>query len=636
MKIFNLILLFFIFSTNVFSQKFEYLYLNIADSLKQNANSIVRFQQVDISITSQRKMKVNTKRVVTVVNGKGLSDLNAVEHYDKKTSVNTVQATIYNAFGNEIKKIKRKDFIDQCIIDGITVFSDNRFIYVKYIPTDYPFTIVYESEVETSNTAFIPAWLPITSYNSSVEKSVLNVVFPENLGFKFKELNFSGFPIKKIIENSTQLSFIAENLSAQKQEEKSLDFSELYPRVMLGLEFFNLEGIDGHAKTWSEFGKWYYETILPGTSELSEETKLKIKNLVGSETDLVKKTQIIYKYVQEKSRYVSIQVGIGGFKPMLAKDVDRLGYGDCKALSNYTKALLDVVNVPSYNTILYGGNSKNNIKSDFVSFQGNHMILCVPNQAKNIFLECTSQDDPFGYQGNFTDDRDVLVIKPDGGEIIHTTIYEDEKNTQKTNGKISIQENGNFSGELSMISSGSQYALKSGIEKESPSEKEKYYKEYWDYISNLKIINLKNINDKEKITFTENVSLSAESFGKISGNNLIFNINAFNQYSSNLKRIRNRKTPFEIQRGFVDTDEIEIKIPLSFSIESIPDNIHLKAKFGTYETTATKKDANTIIYSRIFSIKKAYYKNSEYEEYRNFMEQVSKNDNAKIVIVKNQ
>jgi heterodisulfide reductase subunit A-like polyferredoxin len=31
----------------------------------------------------------------------------------------------------------------------------------------------------------------------------------------------------------------------------------------------------------------------------------------------------------KKSRYVSIQVGIG-WKPMDASDVDRLGYGDCK------------------------------------------------------------------------------------------------------------------------------------------------------------------------------------------------------------------------------------------------------------------------------------------------------------------
>jgi hypothetical protein len=634
MKFFNLTLLFFLFSVTSFSQKTDYLYLNIPDSLKQNANTVVRLHQVDIVILSQRNMKIKTKRVVTVLNEKGLSDIDAVEGYDKKTSVNDIQATVYNSFGTEIKKIKRKDFIDQARIDGVTVFSDSRFLYLKYVPTDYPFTVVYESEIETSNTAFIPTWMPITNYNSSVEKSVLNVVFPEKLGFKYKEFNFSGFKIKKNIDSPTQLSFVTENIIAQKQEEKSPKFTELYPKVMFGLENFNLEGVDGNAKTWSEFGKWYYDNLLQDTFELSEETKIKIKNLVGNETDLIKKAQIIYKFVQEKSRYVSIQVGIGGFKPMLAKDVDRLGYGDCKALSNYTKALLESVNVTSYNTLLYGDRIKNSIKSDFVSVQGNHMILCIPNQDKNIFLECTSQDDPFGYQGIFTDDRDVLIIKPEGGEIVHTTIYEDEKNTQKTKGKFEILENGDFLGAISMVSSGAQYALKSRIEKEVPTEKEKHYKEYWDYISNLKISNLNFVNDKEKITFTENATLSAENFGKISGTNLIFNVNAFNQHSNNLKRIRNRKTPFEIQRGFVDTDEIEIKIPIGFAIESVPENVDLNSKFGNYKTVITKKDAQNSIYNRTFFVKKALYKNSEYEEYRNFMEQVSKNDNAKIVLIK--
>jgi hypothetical protein len=36
-------------------------------------------------------------------------------------------------------------------------------------------------------------------------------------------------------------------------------------------------------------------------------------------------------------------VGIGGFKPMPANDVDRLGYGDYKALSNYTQGTLEAV-----------------------------------------------------------------------------------------------------------------------------------------------------------------------------------------------------------------------------------------------------------------------------------------------------
>ena len=162
--------------------------------------------------------------------------------------------------------------------------------------------------------------------------------------------------------------------------------------------------------------------------------------------------------MQKKSRYVNIAVGIGGWKPMLASDVDRLGYGDCKALSNYTRALLEVVDVPSYNTILYGNRYKSDIQSDFVSMQGNHMILAIPHGNHYTWLECTSQDDPFGYQGTFTDDRNVLIIKPEGGEIVRTKIYEDVGNTQKDKGSYTIDENGHFSASVIISSEGSQYS----------------------------------------------------------------------------------------------------------------------------------------------------------------------------------
>jgi transglutaminase-like putative cysteine protease len=78
---------------------------------------------------------------------------------------------------------------------------------------------------------------------------------------------------------------------------------------------------------------------LTGTTILPEETKAKMRALIGDEKNPIMKAKLIYDYVQQKSRYVSIQVGIGGWKPMDASDVDRLGYGDCKGLTNYTKAL---------------------------------------------------------------------------------------------------------------------------------------------------------------------------------------------------------------------------------------------------------------------------------------------------------
>lgn len=634
MKALVYIFSFFFFSSSLFSQKFDYSITKIPDSLKQNADAVVRLNQIDIAIKSQREMSVRHQLVITVFNKTGLSSIDAVEYYSKNLSVNEIGATVFNSFGIEIKKIKRKDFREQAILDGITLFSDNRVIYLDYTPTEYPFTIIYESEIETSNTAFIPSWMPITDYYLGIEKSILNVTYPNDLGFKSKEINFENFKTVEKNQSANKLSYSISNVVAQKREDYSPVFSEVFPKVFLGLESFHLEGVDGNAKSWEQFGKWYYEKILSGTIELPEETKIKIKALVGNETDPIKKAKIIYQYVQDKSRYVSIQVGIGGWKPMYAKDVDRLGYGDCKALSNYTKALLDVVNVPSYNTILYGDRSKRSIQSDFVSMQGNHMILCIPDKEKNVFLECTSQTDPFGYQGIFTDDRDVLIIKPEGGEIVHTTIYEDEKNIQKSIGNYAISDTGSLVGAVAIETYGTQYAEKVRIETLLPTEKEAKLKEYWDNIANLKLIKTEFTNNKEKISFTEKIDLSAENYAKPSANNLIFVVNAFNQYQSNLKRIRNRKTPFQIQRGFVNTDETTITLPTEYTVESIPQNYELKSKFGEYKTEIVKQSETNLLYKRTLFIKKGIYSKTEYEDYRQFMDQIARNDNAKIVLLK--
>lgn len=632
----NISFLFLFFTSFIFAQKIEYNSLNISDSLKENANAVVRLNEIDIDVASQRNMNIITKRVVTVLNEKGLSAIDAIESYDKRTYIRNIEATVYDILGKEIKKIKRKDFKDQSAVDGGALFSDNRYLYLDYTPVQYPFTVVFDSEIETSTTAFIPKWYPSSDYFVSVEKSILNVKYPDNLGFKKMEFNFLNSKIDKTIDTATQLSYTATNILAQKQEDYSPVSSSIFPKVMMGLELFHLEGVDGNAKTWKEFGQWYSDKILLGTTDLPNETKMKVKALVGDEKDPIKKAKLIYNFVQQKVRYISIQVGIGGWKPMLASDVDRLGYGDCKALTNYTKALLDVVNVPSYYTILYGDRKKLSIESDFVSMQGNHVILSIPNGDNYTWLECTSQEDPFGYQGTFTDDREVLVIKPDGGEIVRTKVYEDNGNTQISKGTYALSSNGDFSGKITIASEGSQYNQKAFIENRQPTDIEAHYKEYWGHINNLKIIKISFSNDKDKIRLTENVAIEAVNYGSLTSNKLIFVVNAFNKTNAYVKRVRNRKNPLEIQRGFLDEDEITITLPFGFSAEFLPENYELNSKFGNYKTEIIKTDTANLVYKRTLFVKKGLYSNKEYDEYRLFIEQISRNDNAKIILTKIQ
>lgn len=629
------ILFFFLsFNISVLAQNENYTNLYLSDALKENANAVVRLGQLDITIGSQRSMNLKEKRIVTVLNEYGVDDINASEYYDKSRKIKKIEATVFNSFGKEVKTFKKKDFKDTSVGDGFSVFNDSRMLYLDYTPIGYPFTVVFESEIETSDTAFLPIWSAFEDYYVSTENKILNVTYLKDLGFDKKETNFSGkYNIEKI-EGDGKLTYVVKNVPAMKGEESSPDISKIVPMVYMKVEKFNLEGVDGQARTWEEFGKWYYESILKGTDELSIETQNKIKEIVGKESDPIEIAKIVYDFVQERTRYVSIQVGIGGFKPMNANDVDRLGYGDCKALTNYTKALLNVVNVPSYYTIVNSGSNRKDIQEDFVSVQGNHIILAIPNNGELIWLECTSQVQPFGFQGTFTDNRNVLLIKPEGGQIVRTKTFLEKDNSQTTIGTYSISDNGDLTGSLSIVSKGSQYDYSFGNERLSKIEKDNHYKKHFSNINNLKLEKISFKNDEKSIHFNENLELSAVGYANKSNNRLMFVLNAFNFNSNTPKRYRTRENPFQINRGFYDFDEVQIKLPQGYVIEAIPQDIEIKSKYGEYKIQIIKEDESTLIYKRTLLIKDGFYESQEYDDYRLFREQIARNDNAKIVLNK--
>lgn len=617
------------------AQKNEWPVSLIPDSLTVNADAVVRLDLQDVKIVSQRMMYLHHKRVVTVFNEKGMRAVDAVAFYDNRQEVNAIEARVYDDQGNELRKIKRKDFRDQSVYDGFSIALDGRILFLDYTPPKYPITIVFDCETQTSNTAFIPVWQPISDFYVSTQKSRVHLTCPVTLGMHVKEAHFEKFPIQKEVSGSGEWTYELNQIPAQKKETYSPDAREIYPWVMFGIENFNLEKIDGFAKDWTEFGKWYYTQVLAGTDELPEETKLKMRALVSGVTDPIEKAKIIYNYVQQRSRYVSIQLGIGGWRPMPAKDVDRLGYGDCKALTNYTKSLLEAVGVTSYHTLLFAGNNgPKNIEEDVVSVQGNHMMLAVPDKDHYIWLECTSQTTPFGYQANFSDDRKVLVVKPDRTEIVHTKRYLNTDNTLKTIGEFKVDSMGDIHADLTMISNGNIYDQRARVMSKTKLEQEKYYKNYFRHLNNLKIESLQLDNRKNEVVCTEHIGFSTLKYAELAGNRMMIAVHAFHRFSDSPKRIRNRKTPFEFTSGFLNTDEIKIELPEGFEIESIPTSKTITHKFGTYQLSIQRMDEKHLLCKRQFSINSGRYPKEEYEDCRQFLEQVEKLDQSKVVLIK--
>lgn len=609
--------------------------LTVPDSLKQNANAVIRLNHTAITLSSQRNMHVKKHRIVTVLNKLGNNAVDAYAHYDASTKIKNMEAVVYDASGKEIKKIKRKHFTDRSIADGVSLFRDDRVLFLDYTPVTYPYTISFSYELETSNTAFIPRWRPVEGYYKSVEKNSFELRYTPELNLRFKEKNFNGFSIKDESSENT-LKYTIFGIKAFDYEYGSPSLSSIMPGLMVASEHFHLEGVDGTAKNWKEFGKWIHDYLLKGTDELPEETKTKIKALVSDKETMIEKARAIYTFVQENTRYISVQIGIGGWKPMPAGDVDKLGYGDCKALTNYTKSLLDVAGIASYYTLVYGDRDKINIDSEFTSMQGNHAILGIPDNDDIIWLECTSQTTPFGFQANFTDDRDVLIVTPDGGKIKTTKSYINEDNYQHTKASYTILEDGSMEAAIAIQTQGGQYDYRYRKEKLSEEDKVKSYKEYWDYINNITIDKITHSNDKTQVIFKENVTLKAKNYASISGNRILFTVNAFNNMVAVPDRYRNRTMPLEIDRGYLDEDDYTLKLPIGYTIEASPESTALHSKFGSYEISFQPNEDGTLTYKRKLLIKKGLYPKEEYKNYRSFIKKIVRFDNAKIVLIKNK
>ncbi len=621
------------FTSVMYSQDLIYPIADIPEELKDNTDAVVRLQETLIEIPDHKTLYREETRVVTVLNSKGLRHINAVEFYDDNTKILSLQAIILDAFGNEVEKVKKGDFRDVSAVDGFSLYSSSRVRYLDFTPTTgFPFTVIFTSKVKTVNTAFIPSFNLYDNFRTSVEKTFYKINAAPDLGLRHKIIDSNND--LEVVSQDGALTIKASNIPSVLKEPYGLPIHEVVPRVLFSLEKFHLSGVDGNAKNWKEFGNWMNTSLLEGMTALDDNTVAEVKTLVSEVKTDEEKARIIYDYVQRKTRYISVQIGIGGWKPSPAQEVHDLGYGDCKGLVNYTKALLEAVGVPSFYTVVFAGDEKRSLEKDFTSLQGSHVILAIPKDDDYTWLECTSQTIPFGFLGDFTDDRDVLVIKPEGGFIVHTPKYINDNNLQEIDGIYTIDVDGKLSGNASISSYGTQYDSRSGLIELEEKKQKRYYYNFFNSINNLKIDTISYINDKYKVNLQEKLVFTSNNYASKVGEDFTLTLNAFNRIGRMPKKEIARTGSFRIDRGYKDVDVVIINTPKEFKIKYLPEPIVLSSDFGEYLLNVELINDTSLSYRRVLNINSGTFSKEDYKAYRHFLQSVAKYDNSKILLEK--
>jgi len=631
----SLIFLSCLFSSAVLAGDGEYAVFRIPKELLKNANAVIRLQEQYTELLKEDKLFSREHYVITILNEEGDRFSGMFEYYDKFRDIKSVDGTLYDAMGMKIKSLKNKDIEDGSGSSGNNLADDSRYKKHNFYHRVYPYTIEYTIESVKKETMFFSSWIPVWSELIAVQKSIFAVDVPVGYLLRYKPFNYTREPVIKEAGGRKVHNWSLENYEAVKREFAAPSWKQITPAVLFAPSDFVIEDFKGTMTDWKELGKFQL-SLNKGRDQLPDELKKKVAELTNGAKSAEEKIVRLYQFLQSNTRYISIQLGIGGWRPLEASFVAGKLYGDCKALSNYMYALLKEAGIKSHYTLIKAGQGEDDLELDFPSRQFNHAIICVPMEKDSLWLECTSQTQSPGYMGGFTGNRHALLITEEGGKVTATPRYGINDNTQVRQIKAQLTEDGRLQVRAHTIYSCMQQDdLQMLINSLSKDKVKEVLQEKLDFATyEVDRFNYKE-NKSKRPSVEEELDISVSNYATITGKRLFIVPNIMTRHGRRLTQQEERKYPLELDVEYRDTDSVEIVIPAGYTAESVPTDVVLETRFGKYRSTV-KIDGNRILYFRTMEHFAGNFAAKEYAELVKFYEAMYKADRARLVLVKSE
>ncbi|MBI5917103.1 MAG: DUF3857 domain-containing protein, partial [Bacteroidetes bacterium] len=585
-------------------------------------------QEIEFFVKSPGEATLRERRVVTLFSDKSPYDM-LVLHYSPSNKLGKIKGRVFDAGGNLVREIEKKEIRDESAISDFSIYEDDRVRYVDVDFTSYPYTVEFEYEMTYTDLLGYPDWT-VQRFHTAVERSSFSLNLTEKMQVHYKALNTNILPSEKTADGRHTITWSAAELPAVRWEPFCPAAVEVLPKILVSPHEFEMENYTGSMASWKSFGE-FMNVLMKNRDELSPAMEAKVRELTAGAATDKEKIDALYRFMQQNIRYVSVQLGIGGWQPFDAKYVEENKYGDCKALSNFMKAMLKEVGIESFPVLIQAGEEPFEVTEDFATNAFNHMILHVPSQ--DYWLECTSENDPPNYLGAFTANRNVVLLTPSGGKIARTPDLPPAANLESNEIAIALQAGGEAVVEVkSDLTGASQEWLRSASKHYS---KEEFQKEFQE-ASALPTFLLENLSaqaDPDAPKATLNYTAKITRFASKAGKRLFVPLNAVHPFSkvppSNDKRLH----PVVVREGYVETDKVVFALPQGYEVESVPSgNLALETEFGSYSLKVVKEEG-TLSVERRLEIKPVRLPAEKYNAWRDFYKEVARADGGKLVLV---
>jgi len=546
--------------------------------------------------------------------------------YSKFERISNIVGWIETIDGIKIRELKSNEIIDKSAISNISLYEDNFKKCFQLKHNIYPYRIFYTCKTNCKNFLNIAWWTPVLFSAIPTKTATLRVVVPKNEKYNISTGNISSFR-----KDSTTNNIIYEWKSSYETPIKSEIYSQpqkYYPYVkMVPLNF--TYGVEGSTADWKSFGNWQWR-LNEGLDVLPENEKKTILELTKGTADKKEIIKILYHYLQDRTRYVNVSLGIGGYKTYPASYVSENKYGDCKALTNYMKAMLSFLNIESYYSLVHAGNQPEELIKNFAAPQFNHVILAVPFSKDTLWLENTNAINPFGYLGTFTQNREVLLVTNEKSRLVRTPGLKKEQtlSTRKLEYELSV--NGKTKLMLKSIIKGKLFERYNALHSDYTNDiKDRFFRENMSF-DNYEVVDWElNKPQRDSAWLAFNATLNLSKVLTPIGNEYYFSLAPASIPSFAIPA--NRKLPVELPYSICNEDTLIYKLPEGYELKTKPDSILISTDYGNYCIKWNTMNDKVYVFKKM-EIFPGSYSLEEYPGFYSFIKSMKNIDTKKLVI----
>ncbi|MBM96283.1 MAG: hypothetical protein CMI09_10630 [Oceanospirillaceae bacterium] len=162
---------------------------------------------------------------------------------------------------------------------------------------------------------------------------------------------------------------------------------------------------------WGPFSQWAMSNYAIKPAYLQQTRDVVAQLGLSANASEEDKLRAVYRYMQNRVRYVYAHLGRGGFTPHSPEETLKAGYGDCKDQTVLTLTLLKALGVEAYPALVETPRAGVS-RTDLVSQMFDHILVYLPPTAQRgeVWIDMTGDRARFPGMSQFMQGQNALIL----------------------------------------------------------------------------------------------------------------------------------------------------------------------------------------------------------------------------------